>query len=63
MSVTIVDIAKKAQVSVSTVSRVLNNKPDVNKETQDKIRAAIKELDYSPNSVRSEERRVGKECI
>ena len=51
MSVTIVDIAKKAQVSVSTVSRVLNNKPDVNKETQDKIRAAIKELDYSPNSV------------
>lgn len=51
MSVTIVDIAKKAQVSVSTVSRVLNNKPDVNKETQDKIRAAIKELNYSPSSV------------
>ena len=51
MSVTIVDIAKKAQVSVSTVSRVLNNKPDVNKETEEKIRNAIKELDYSPNSV------------
>jgi LacI family transcriptional regulator len=51
LSVTIVDIARKAQVSVSTVSRVLNNKPDVNKETAAAVRAAIRDLDYSPSSV------------
>ena len=51
MSVTIVDIAKRANVSVSTVSRVLNNKPDVSSETLEKVRDAIKELKYSPSSV------------
>lgn len=51
MTATIIDIAKKAGVSVSTVSRVLNNKPDVSKETQERIRATIKDLDYSPNKV------------
>ncbi|MDY0289372.1 MAG: LacI family DNA-binding transcriptional regulator [Sphaerochaeta sp.] len=51
MSVTIVDIAKKANVSVSTVSRVLNDKPDVSSETLQRVRSAIKELKYSPSSV------------
>ncbi len=51
MSVTIVDIAKKANVSVSTVSRVLNDKPDVSSETLLRVRSAIKELKYSPSSV------------
>ncbi len=51
MAVTIVDIAKKANVSVSTVSRVLNNKSDVSQDTIIKVRAAIKELKYSPSSV------------
>ncbi|MFA5447727.1 MAG: LacI family DNA-binding transcriptional regulator [Sphaerochaeta sp.] len=49
-AVTIFDIAKRANVSVSTVSRVLNNKPDVNKETEQKVRQIIKELNFSPNS-------------
>lgn len=31
MEITINDIAKKANVSIATISRVINNKPDVNK--------------------------------
>ena len=49
MSVTIVDIAKKAGVSISTVSRVLNNKPNVCSDRKQRILAAIDELDYKPN--------------
>lgn len=51
MAVTIRDIAQHAKVSVTTVSRVLNDRPDVKKETRDKINSAIKELGYSPNIV------------
>lgn len=51
MTVTIKDIAKHAGVSVSTVSRVLNSKPDVNYETENRVKDTIKELGYSPNSV------------
>ena len=51
MAVTIRDIAKVANVSVSTVSRVLNKKPDVSQETQDAVNQAIVDLGYSPNIV------------
>jgi LacI family transcriptional regulator len=51
LAVTIHDIAKRAGVSVSTVSRVMNGKPDVRQATQDKVNAAIKELKYRPNTV------------
>jgi len=51
MAVTIHDIARHAGVSVSTVSRVLNKRPDVRTETQEKVTRAIKELGYSPNIV------------
>lgn len=51
MKVTIKDIAKKANVSVTTVSRVLNNKPDVGDQTRTKILKLIEELNYKPNSV------------
>lgn len=51
MKVTIKDIAKKADVSVTTVSRVLNNKPDVGDDTRAKILKIIDELNYNPNSV------------
>ena len=51
MAVTIKDIARHSGVSVSTVSRVLNKKPDVNTETEVRVNSAIKELGYSPSSV------------
>jgi LacI family transcriptional regulator, galactose operon repressor len=51
MAVTIKDIARYSGVSVSTVSRVLNKKPDVNTETEIRVNAAIKKLGYSPSSV------------
>jgi LacI family transcriptional regulator len=47
--VTILDVAKAAGVSVSTVSRVLNGKIDVATETQDRILAVIDELGYTSN--------------
>lgn len=45
------DVAKKAGVSVATVSRVLNNSSSVNDSTRAKILKAIKELNYQPNRV------------
>jgi len=48
-SATIQDVAKKAKVSVSTVSRVLNGKADVASETQDRILLVIDELGYTTN--------------
>lgn len=45
------DVARKAKVSVSTVSRALNNYKDVNKETRERIIRVVKELNYHPNSI------------
>ncbi|MDD4494517.1 MAG: LacI family DNA-binding transcriptional regulator [Eubacteriales bacterium] len=47
---TIKEISKLANVSVSTVSRVINNMPDVNKETKQKVMEIIDKYDYIPNS-------------
>lgn len=49
-SITIKDIAKKCGVGVSTVSRAINNHPDINDETKSKILQAIKEYNYIPNN-------------
>jgi len=46
---TIYDIAKKAGVSASTVSRVINNKPGIKKETRERIQKLLEESHYSPN--------------
>jgi len=48
---TITDVAKKANVSVATVSRVINNQGGVREETEKKITDAIKELNYVRNAV------------
>ena len=45
----IYDVSKKAGVSIATVSRVLNGNAKVSSKTKDKVLAAIKELDYTPN--------------
>src|SRR5689334_6608692 len=46
---TIQDVAKHAGVSIATVSRVLNGSAYVNKEVADRVRAAVKELQYQPS--------------
>ncbi len=48
MNPTIKDVAKKAGVSLSTVSLVLNRKKNVSEETVKKVQQAIKELNYHP---------------
>ena len=45
------DVAKLANVSVTTVSRVLNNKGYISDETRESVRKAMEELDYQPNEV------------
>lgn len=47
---TIKDVARHAGLSVTTVSRYLNNHPYISEDKKDKIKAAMKELDYTPNS-------------
>ena len=49
MAVTIRDVARAAGVSVSTVSRVLNNKGTISEETKKRIHEAMEELKYVPN--------------
>lgn len=44
------DIAKIAGVGVGTVSRVLNDHPDVKDETREKVLAIIKKSNYIPNN-------------
>lgn len=46
-----IDVAKKANVSQSTVSRVLNNPDKVNKKTRTKVLKVIEELNYRPNLI------------
>ena len=46
---TLKDVAKLADVDVSTVSRALNNTSYVHPETKARILAAVKELSYTPN--------------
>lgn len=47
---TIKDIAKVCGVGVSTVSRAINNHPDINPETKEMILRVIKEHNYIPNN-------------
>ncbi|MEX0844927.1 MAG: LacI family DNA-binding transcriptional regulator [Balneolaceae bacterium] len=46
--VTIYDVAKKAEVAISTVSRVLNGSENVSKVTKEKVEKAINELHFRP---------------
>lgn len=49
MDITIKDVAKKAGVSIATVSRVINNRDRVKDSTRQKIKSVIEELNYKPN--------------
>ena len=48
-SVTIYDVAARAGVSIKTVSRVMNNEPNVRPAMRDRVLEAAEALDYSPN--------------
>ena len=47
---TIKDVARLAGVSVQTVSNVVNNRPVVRPETVERVLAAARELNYTPNA-------------
>jgi DNA-binding LacI/PurR family transcriptional regulator len=49
--VTIRDVAKRAEVGVATVSRVLNDNPSVREVTRQKVLTAIEALNFTPNSI------------
>ena len=45
------DVAKRAGVAISTVSKVLNDYPNVSDETKKKVNEVVEELNFVPNSV------------
>ena len=51
MSATIYDVAREANVSMATVSRVVNGNPNVKPSTRKKVLEAIERLGYRPNAV------------
>ncbi|WP_311316175.1 LacI family DNA-binding transcriptional regulator [Domibacillus indicus] len=49
MKPTIYDVAKKAGVSISTVSKVLNNTGNLADKTRKKVQETMQELNYQPS--------------
>ena len=61
--VTIKDIARICGVGVTTVSRAINNHPDINEETRKKVMDAVKEHHYVPNNSARNLKRVESRTI
>lgn len=53
MATTINDVAKKAGVTIGTVSKVLNNYNNISEKTKQKVLQAAQELNYFPNKIAS----------
>ena len=51
MTVTIHNVAQEAGVGIGTVSRVVNNSPDVKPATRERVLAAIHRLNYKPDPI------------
>ena len=49
MAITVKDVAKKAGVATSTVSRVINDHPSISETTKKKVRKVMDDLGYVPN--------------
>ena len=47
---TIKDVARRAKVALGTVSRVINNFPDVDPALRERVESAVRELSYRPNA-------------
>ncbi len=61
--ITIVEIAKRCGVGVSTVSRAINNHSDINPETKKRIMDVIRETGYIPNNSARNLKRIDAKCI
>jgi len=51
MKVTIKEVAKEANVSTSTVSRVISDSPQISERTKEQVREVINKLKYKPNAI------------
>lgn len=60
---TIKDIAKKSGYAISTVSRALNNHPDVSEQTKQRIAQVVAETGFVPNSNARQLKRQQAKCI
>jgi LacI family transcriptional regulator len=49
--ITIKEVASAAQVSIQTVSRVINERPDVSPETRRRVKDVIEKMDYQPSAL------------
>ena len=58
MKPTIYDVAEKAGVSISTVSKVLNNTGSLADKTRKKVKETMEELNYQPSVVASVKKRI-----
>ena len=50
-NITIYDVARESSVSRQTVSRVINNRPDVARETRKRVLEVIERLEYQPSQL------------
>lgn len=62
-AITIKDIAKLCGVGVSTVSRAINNHPDINEKTKTMIMQVIRENNYIPNNSARNLKRVDSNAV
>lgn len=60
---TIKDIAKRCGVGVGTVSRAINNHPDINPDTKRMVMDAIRETGFVPNNSARNLKRTDAKCI
>ena len=61
--ITIKDIAKQCGVGISTVSRAINNHPDINPETRKMIMEVIEQNGFIPNNSARNLKRTDAKCI
>ncbi|WP_213021349.1 LacI family DNA-binding transcriptional regulator [Siminovitchia terrae] len=53
MKITIYDVAEAANVSIATVSKVINNTGNISDKTRKRVKQAMKDLEYHPNILAS----------
>ncbi|MDR1017991.1 MAG: LacI family transcriptional regulator [Lachnospiraceae bacterium] len=63
MSATIKDIARECGVGVSTVSRAINNHPDINQDTKKLVLDTVKKYNYVPNNSARNLKRIASKTI